>query len=413
MSVTLIIGFYMGVSLLMVVFDLVFLVWEKVRARRMAKRSAHMARELQREVARNLDFPTPEHRALLERQLIRLPGMESFDVTMERMQQDAPAESERYLRGIAPVFDRIVESYAARDDLRRAYFAEMLRKWYRADALSPMLRAMLLTSVEGGSFYVRQNALAALAQLGTAAELASSLDALDRSLTPHHRRLITETLLSFHGDKEELADQLAARRGRFASEVRVAMVNFMRMAKVGRWGKEVPLPPALATRPVASEHPAEAVLVAAAIAAVADAAASSEGAAAPKTVDRHEILLSILYDEDEDREVRLACVRFFAANPNPDAYPALCEMALCKDPEKWEYAAVAATALGSYRGSEAVGVLKECLRSPVYYVRLNSARALHAMGLTLEDDLADVLEGSDRFAREMVLYQWRTEGGAL
>ena len=75
------------------------------------------------------------------------------------------------------------------------------------------------------------------------------------------------------------------------------------------------------------------------------------------------------------------------------------------DPARWEFAAVAATALANYPGERAVEVLKGCLSSPSWFVRHNAAKALYGYGLTLED-LDDVVSGPDAYARDMVTYHW-------
>ena len=69
-------------------------------------------------------------------------------------------------------------------------------------------------------------------------------------------------------------------------------------------------------------------------------------------------------------------------------------LALTEDPARWEYAAVAATALASYPSMETFEALKRCLSSTSWFVRHNAAKALHDWGLSL-DDLDDVMHGSD------------------
>ena len=45
----------------------------------------------------------------------------------------------------------------------------------------------------------------------------------------------------------------------------------------------------------------------------------------------------------------------------------------------------------------------------MYHVRFNAAQSLYKLGLNLETDLADVLNGPDRYARDMLLYRWEME----
>lgn len=55
-------------------------------------------------------------------------------------------------------------------------------------------------------------------------------------------------------------------------------------------------------------------------------------------------------------------------------------------------------------------MLRRCLSSRVWYVRQNAAQSLCDLGLDL-DDLRDVLEGDDRFARDAIVYRWEEDRG--
>ena len=118
-----------------------------------------------------------------------------------------------------------------------------------------------------------------------------------------------------------------------------------------------------------------------------------------------DVVLSLMRDEREDLAVRLACIRYFMRRRWPAAEADLLKLASDNDPARWEYQAIAATALSNYPGMEAVEVLKGCLSSPSWFVRNNAARTLYDYGLTLED-LDDVVNGSDAYARDMLAYHW-------
>lgn len=123
-------------------------------------------------------------------------------------------------------------------------------------------------------------------------------------------------------------------------------------------------------------------------------------------------LLVLMGDARTDREVRLACVRYFMRNPHPCALPIIEGFARSADPAAWEFAAVSAMALASYPGATTVELLKGLLSSRNWFVRFNSAKSLHSLGCTLEGDLADVMAGPDRFAREMLAYRWQLENSS-
>ena len=370
MNVQLVIGFYAVISLMMIVFNLSYLQWEKIRGWRLARRTARLTVALQDEIAKNLDFPTEEHCRWLERRLRSLAGMESFDRTMERVARQDAAVSERYLSGIAPVFERAVTHFSRREALKRAYVAALAKRWYRVRPASPSVIEALQSDLLLEALYARQNAFEALVALGSSDDIARATIALGGAGVAHSRRLVSETLLAYPGDADELADALLARFEELSDSMKVCAINYLRLSGAGRCGRDP---------------------------------------AAPD--DRYAFVKRLMNDEEAEKDVRLACVRFFMRNRWSPALESLIRMARDDDATHWEYAAVATLALSSYPQPLSVRTLKHCLRSPVYQVRFNAAKSLYDLGLTLEGDLAGVMAGSDRYAREMLLYRWRLEQG--
>ena len=123
-----------------------------------------------------------------------------------------------------------------------------------------------------------------------------------------------------------------------------------------------------------------------------------------KLIGRFEFMFRIMTDEDEDRELRLAAVRYFGRYPWERARGVLIGFAVDKEVLRWEYAAVAAGALKDYSGEDVISALKNALSSSVWYVRYNAAVSLEAKGLSYAH-LIDVMMGNDRYAREMMEYR--------
>lgn len=356
MKIEWLIALYLFVSLMMILFNFGFLGYEKVHAKRFAKKTARIAALLGDEIERNADFPTDEHKRTLERRMKQMSGMESFGLTMEHLEQLDADKSERYLQGIAMVFDHLTYHFAKKSDLHRAYFAFVLKRWYRQRPASSTVTQTLLRFVRDGSFYARQNAFEALAQVGSARALADAVVLVERGGDFHHPKLVTETALAFTGDARELEAELKERFDGFLPHTQAAVINYLRMS-----GKGDP-----------------------------------------------EKLCGLLEDDGADLEVRLACIRYFMRNFWEPAAEPLRHLAALDDPATWEYAAIAATALGNYPSMEALDVLKRCLSSASWFVRHNAAKTLYDWGLSL-DDLADVVNGPDAYARDMLTYRWELE----
>lgn len=358
MKIEYLIFFYMTVSILMGAFELCFLLYERLRDKAFEARSKRMSAVLGREIEENANFPTEEHRRIILKRMKRLAGLESFDLSMEQLQQNDPKKSEKYLLGISSVFEYLIRYFANKSDLHKAYFAYIVRYWYRQSPASNNIVAGLLKYVSEGSLYARQNALEALAQVGTAKALVEALVILENYVDFHHPKLITETTMAFRGSTEELTAELERRFQEFKPAMQVAIINYMRMRGGGN----------------------------------------------------PELYFMLLQDDEENAEVRLACIRYFMRYPDERVAPILVAMALSEDAGSWEFASVAVSALASYLNDETIDALVSCLSSPLWYVRFNAAKTLYDAGLSLEGPrLTLLMERGERYAVDMLRYRWEIE----
>ena len=102
-------------------------------------------------------------------------------------------------------------------------------------------------------------------------------------------------------------------------------------------------------------------------------------------------------------------LRYLRRWPDREAYPLLLKL-LQDESRSWEYAALAASALDSYPGSQTISHLKQALHSRFWHVRYNSAQALLNLHVPLAQ-LQDILNGPDRYAREILEYKLKENAG--
>ena len=87
-----------------------------------------------------------------------------------------------------------------------------------------------------------------------------------------------------------------------------------------------------------------------------------------------------------------------------DEYKAIMTLETQRKKEQWEVVAVAMTVLASYPGEETVELLKQGLYSRNWYVRSNAAESLSRLRADYQQ-LRDVLEGPDPYARQILRFQ--------
>lgn len=367
MRVEWLVGFYMLICLAMIAFNVAFVVQGSLSARRVERRGRRLAVRLEALVAEGPASPSERSLRRLDRALGRLSGLEALDRMLPGVATRDPELYGRFLVLITPALERLARRYEEGSPLRRAYFSYIVSRWYIKRPADVRVTRALLGIARTESLFARQGAFSALAHVGSVRDLVEAASALEVSGVFHHPRLVTETLLAFPGDREELAGELARRFEEFRPAMQAAIIDFGRLASL--------------------DH-------------LTDQASA----------DSRMWLKGILESPATHPEVRIACVRYFGRYPWEGVSDLLRQLAERADADSWECAAVAAAALGRYPGSETVAALRRCLSSNVWYVRHNAAQSLCDLGLEL-DDLRDVLEGDDRIARDAIVYRWEEDRG--
>lgn len=179
-----------------------------------------------------------------------------------------------------------------------------------------------------------------------------ALRQVDGSGRFHHGKLLTDGLLTFSGDRQELTRMLWDSFDAVSLSMQTVILDYIRFSG-SRMDEE---------------------------------------------------LLPLLAEEGRDDELRFSCIRYFEKHLDPRAYPLLLSFLEHPGERRWEYAAISAAALSAYPGERTVLALKWAMGSASWYIRLNAARSLTSFHLTYQN-LGDVMDSGDRYAREILQYR--------
>ena len=201
------------------------------------------------------------------------------------------------------------------------------------------------------SLYCRENALRALYSSEDTHAVMQALTFLDANeqLLPHEK-ILADGLLSFD-KKEELIPLLWEKMSEFHPRMQVSLLDYIRYASPN-WKDE---------------------------------------------------MLSML-ETSQDMEIQIACVRYFGRYQDERSVPFLLHHAEEEKEGFWELQNACISALAVYPGPQTLEILKKETSSKNWYVRRNAAKSLAVLN-TDRDALADILQGNDRYAKEMLEYQ--------
>lgn len=353
------------VCLSMLGFNLFYGLYLRSDDHRLEIRAGQIRRQVTeqlRDLERNASGGSPRtvqasHLAWMRRHLSRVNYLLAFDHLLDELDSQSPAY-QSYMRQMQPVLLYLATVYWKRESTQAAYFCYFLaRHKFRRHLELDQFQQIILSYLHKDSLYCTINAWKALCSFGSPSVVVAALRELcdgDESLL--HEKVITEALLTYTGDTEELIKTLWAHLEQFSIPIQRAVLNYIRF--------------------------------------------QSGDCGAP--------MLEILRDERRDKELRLAAIRYFGRYPHPQARPILLRFLEDRDPTHWEFSAVSASSLAGYDGQDVVDALLRAMNSSNWYIRSNAAASLEAHGLTYEEML-QVFQGDDRYAREMLAYRLRAK----
>ena len=356
MGVEVMIYLYGAVCVSMIGFNVIYTIVLRGSQPRMQRRARRLQWGVQRQMARLERGEKVEERYLrrLERKLRRVKNLIAFDRVLRPLtQKEADPWVQAFLTQIQPCILYLALAYQKRENMQAAYFSYFLSR-YMLHKQMPIqtLQEVLLEYMAKDNLYCQVNALQALCAFGSADHILDALARQDGGKVFLHEKILTEALLSFTGDHEQLIALLWARLDTFTPHTQLGILNYIRF-RTGAYTRE---------------------------------------------------MFELMQDPSRDKEVRLAAIRYFGRYPYPPALDPLLAFARDQDPLQWEYATVSVSALARYQGPLVIEALKEALHSANWYVRYAAAAGLEAQGASYED-LLDIVSGSDRYAREMMTYR--------
>lgn len=354
MNVQFLIGCYAVICLSMIAYNCFCILFFRQRDDYVARRSQRCHALLSDPDSLN---DTEKYRRL-ERHLRRVDDLLAFGDALEKLKKEQPEHYAACQEQAAQLLCSLVQVYDRRPAMQQACFAHILAACgaVKQHPTEEMIR-FLLAMLQDSSVYCRENAMRALYASGRSDLVLLGLERMNESGDFFNARLITEGLLSFDGDRGALIEALWAKLPELRPEMQVAVLNFIRFGS-GQWGDE---------------------------------------------------MLALL-QTTTDVEVSIACLRYFGRFPDLRALPLVEQKAQLKD--QWEIAAVAMAVLASYPGENTIQLLKQGLSSRNWYVRYNAAASLCRLNVSYEQ-IRDMLEGEDPYARQMLLFQmerlWQEE----
>ena len=349
--------YYYGIICLsMIVVNILYGIYLHHKEARQQDKISQISKEIMKQIrkADEKKMVGKGHTDYLCRKLSRVSNLIAYDHALEILKEKEGEEYfTAYVTQIQPIFLHLALVYLKKEKMQSAYFAVFLSKYkQRKNMPVDSVRDIMLEYLKKDSIYCRLNALEALCKFAEEETIVKAVRWIDEAEIFFHEKLLTEALLSFTGNHDGLIALFWEKMDDFSVKTQLAILNYIRF-KSGAYCDN---------------------------------------------------MYRIMRNEEKDKELRFAAIRYFAKYPYEPAKNPLVAFVLDKNPLNWEYAAISASSLAHYEGEIVIEALKGALYSANWYVRYNAALSLEAHQLNYED-LIGIMDGNDRYAREMMIYR--------
>jgi hypothetical protein len=259
-----------------------------------------------------------------------------------------------YIRQTAPAIVSLTSSYRKKDDIIHSFYIFMLKKYkYLRHCHTSELVANMLDLLDRGDSTCAEGVLLAIYQIGDPKITLDVLRQVDKSERFLHPKIISDGLLTFAGNTQELHRLILRQLLRFSEQMQVNLLNYLRFSS--------------------GTH--------------------------------CESILQLLQNEDVFDETRFSCIRYLGKYPYAPAYDLIARFATGEEGQRMEYAIIALSVLRYYPQPRTIEILRANINHSNWFIRYNATESLEYLGLEYQD-LIDIFDGNDRFARDMLQYQF-------
>lgn len=334
MNIETIINVYLAICLAMIVFNIVCIFVFRHKDNRVMKVNKGFEEKIRYEIDRlKSGVPVQEsHKKYLRRKLKRIGNMMEFDQLMDKMNGQDTTLIYTYLAELKSVFAYLTMEYMKKDKIEIAYYSYIIKKYkiIRGRQFDDLIVNAMLELLNESSLYCRENAMQALYTTEDCSCIIRALKIIDNSGRFYHSKLISDGLLEFSGDHKELAENIMNSFLIFSTNMQLALLSFLRFdsSQYADW------------------------------------------------------MLKLMNDESQDEEIRFSCIRYFGKYRYDDAFSSLLIYADSNNDLRWEYTAIASSALALYPSEVTNEVLMKNLENRNWYIRYNASYSLEQLGLS-------------------------------
>lgn len=347
-NIYIILSFFIYIILFVVIYMIILDIIHVISSKRVKK----LDNTFKKEVLRQLNYIKEDkeilklHIEYVAQSLKKRHYLQSFINAITEFNKNE--ENHKFTRIYISNYEIFVENFLKKnkkkDETIKVYCAVILGEFKLSNY---EINSFLMESLNTNSLYLRVASLEAISKIGNLNKFIEAIKYISDNNYYINNKIFIDILKEFGGDKYLLNKELIDNFNIFNNDLKKSIVDHFKNNKV-EFVKEK--------------------------------------------------LLEILKDENSEKEIRISAIKYFSIINSKYAQEIIID--ILKRGE-WEYRAVSAATLSSYKNEESINSLLESITDKNWYVRYNSAISL----LHLNQDIINLvfLKG-DKYSRDIIFY---------
>lgn len=344
-----IIQIYMIMCVILLVFDISFLLVKNIKKMTFYKSNSTFERMLKKEIAKrekdgefSLSFIN-----ILPKALSRTKNL----VVLQNALEENPHSKDWF----KPMIFSLVDTYKQKSDYDQAFYIYVVSQLGYNETVPSDFASHFMSFLDSKSLYTFSNTMDALYAFSEINLLIAGIEKVDERDGFYHKKLFVDGLLTVKVDKKVLTEKLLERFNNYKLHTKEALLDYFRMIDV----------------------------------------------------DVSEFCLNLLKSKSEEPEITYACMRYFVKYANDKAKDIFINILETENVD-WVKQMLAIQGLRKYSDDKTEKVIKLKITDRNWYVRLNALEYLFANGLDNER-IAEIFETKDKYTLETLLYLFKND----
>lgn len=225
--------FHIGVCILLIVFEICWGLYARIRDIRIREVTKKYEIELQKQIEsiKECDTIKKIHIRMLSKELKNVNNLIAFEKAYDKLSHTQKKFLENYIKHILHVFvDLAIYYNNKKNDTEKAYLTYIIGKYFKdidEDAIPVTLIETLYKYMECKSIYCKVNTIETIYQIGSTENIVRAISIINKQESTYNQTLLLSGLKDVTKNKKKLGIELFKRFDEYNKNIQILIIKFL------------------------------------------------------------------------------------------------------------------------------------------------------------------------------------------